>query len=186
MVFANNLPNCSSLSTGLNSAAAVVLEDFYKTFFKKELSEKRANLLMKLTVVVIGGICVGLVFVVEKLGTVLQLTMSINTISAGPSLGLISMGILLPWVNAKVKGKVLRAFLGYVGFLGSFRWRSFWVDVDVLVVAQSASCDRIGGFNVRGKTCFDRRMPLPFHAESFHDASFAIGKFREPHRHHAR
>lgn len=84
------------------------MEDFYKTFFKKELSEQRAKLLMKLTVVVIGGICVGLVFVVEKLGTVLQLTMSINTISAGPSLGLISMGILLPWVNAKVIGSFLK------------------------------------------------------------------------------
>lgn len=67
-----------------------------------------------------GAVCVGLVFVVEKLGTVLQvfcftkgyyhnvllypfkLTMSVGPIANGPSLALFSMGILLPWINAQV------------------------------------------------------------------------------------
>lgn len=62
----------SSLSTGLNSTAAVVLEDCCKSFLKKELSEKETHTLMKLSVLVMGIICVCLVFVVEKLGTVLQ------------------------------------------------------------------------------------------------------------------
>lgn len=62
----------SSLSTGLNSMAAVVLEDFYKGFFKRKLTEKETYMLMKTTVVVLGTICVGLVFVVEKMGAVLQ------------------------------------------------------------------------------------------------------------------
>ncbi|CAH1108785.1 unnamed protein product [Psylliodes chrysocephalus] len=91
----------SSLSTGLNAMAAVVLEDFYKPFFKTKLTEKRTYLLMKMTVLITGTICVGLVFVVEKLGPVLQLTMSIGAIANGPSLGLFTMGILLPWINAK-------------------------------------------------------------------------------------
>ncbi|XP_057665819.1 sodium-coupled monocarboxylate transporter 1-like [Diorhabda carinulata] len=91
----------SSLSTGLNAMAAVVLEDFYKPFFKKELSEKQTYFLMKTTVLVIGTMCVGLVFVVEKLGAVLQLAMSIGAISNGPSLGLFTMGVLFPWINAK-------------------------------------------------------------------------------------
>ncbi|CAG9826323.1 unnamed protein product [Diabrotica balteata] len=91
----------SSLSTGLNAMAAVVLEDFYKPFFKKELSEKNTYLLMKTTVLITGAVCVGLVFVVEKLGAVLQLTMSIGAIANGPSLGLFTMGILCPWINAK-------------------------------------------------------------------------------------
>ncbi|KAF2893753.1 hypothetical protein ILUMI_12416 [Ignelater luminosus] len=91
----------SSLSTGLNSMAAVVLEDFYKSFFVRKLTEKQSYILMKTTVVFLGVICVGLVFVVEKLGAVLQLTMSIGAITAGPSLALLSMGVLLPWITAK-------------------------------------------------------------------------------------
>lgn len=62
----------SSLSTGLNSMAAVVLEDFYKTCFKKKLTDEQTYILMKSSVVVLGVICVVLVFLVEKMGAVLQ------------------------------------------------------------------------------------------------------------------
>lgn len=59
----------SSLSTGLNSMAAVVLEDFVKPFIKTSFTRKGADMFMKLTVVILGAICVALVFVVEKTGT---------------------------------------------------------------------------------------------------------------------
>ncbi|CAH1183376.1 unnamed protein product [Phaedon cochleariae] len=91
----------SSLSTALNAMAAIVLEDFYKPFFKKQLSDKEESYLMKSTVVLTGAVCIGLVFVVEKLGAVLQLSMSIGSIANGPSLGVSTMGILLPWVNSE-------------------------------------------------------------------------------------
>ncbi|CAH1108786.1 unnamed protein product [Psylliodes chrysocephalus] len=91
----------SSLSTALNAMAAIVLEDFYKPFFSKQLNEKQSFILMKSTVIITGLICIGLVFVVERLGAVLQLSVSIGSIANGPSLGVSTMGILLPWVNAK-------------------------------------------------------------------------------------
>ncbi|KAI4465238.1 sodium-coupled monocarboxylate transporter [Holotrichia oblita] len=101
--------------------AAVVLEDCCKSFLKKELSEKQTHILMKLSVIVMGLICVGLVFVVEKLGTVLQLTMSIGPIANGPSLALFTMGILLPWINAKlVKQKDQLLPILVVEVLGSY------------------------------------------------------------------
>ncbi|KAL6261318.1 hypothetical protein P5V15_008838 [Pogonomyrmex californicus] len=59
----------SSLSTGLNSMAAVVLEDFVKPFQKTPFTRRGADIFMKLTVVVLGAICVALVFVVEQAGT---------------------------------------------------------------------------------------------------------------------
>nr|CAD7588551.1 unnamed protein product [Timema genevievae] len=62
----------STLSTGLNSMAGVVLEDFCKPHRKKPLTEKQMNIIMKTVVVVAGLMCISLVFVVEKLGTVLQ------------------------------------------------------------------------------------------------------------------
>lgn len=65
----------SSLSTCLNSMSAVVLEDFVKPFVTKPLSSRQINWIMRSVVVVVGVICVALVVVVQKLGTVLQLTM---------------------------------------------------------------------------------------------------------------
>lgn len=67
------------MSTGLNSMAAVVLEDFYKTWFSHKLSPRQTDILMKTVVVVVGTVCVGLVFVVEKLGAVLQVKILYNT-----------------------------------------------------------------------------------------------------------
>ena len=123
----------SSMSTGLNSMAAVVLEDFYKTWFTQQPSPRQTNILMKTVVVVTGTVCVGLVVVVEKLGTVLQvrilhsssggvlewetlcnqsfvflmqMSMSLSGVTHGASLGIFSMGLFLPWVNSKVSSKV--------------------------------------------------------------------------------
>ena len=52
--------------------AAVVLEDFYKTWFNHQPSPRQTNIVMKMVVVVMGAMCVGMVYVIEKLGTVLQ------------------------------------------------------------------------------------------------------------------
>ncbi|XP_046815869.1 sodium-coupled monocarboxylate transporter 1-like isoform X2 [Vespa crabro] len=106
----------SSLSTGLNSMAAVVLEDFIKPFRKTGFTPRVADIFMKLTVIIVGAICVALAFVVEKTGLhVLQLSVSLNSITNGPSLGIFTMGVLLPWVNAK--GALIGGLAG-CGFMG--------------------------------------------------------------------
>lgn len=93
----------SSLSTCLNSMSAVVLEDFCKPFVKRPLSDSAINFIMRSVVVGVGILCVALVFLVEKLGTVLQLAMSLEAITNGPLLGIFTMGILMPIVNGKVR-----------------------------------------------------------------------------------
>ncbi|XP_077277700.1 sodium-coupled monocarboxylate transporter 1 isoform X3 [Temnothorax americanus] len=109
----------SSLSTGLNSMAAVVLEDFVKPFMKTPFTRKGADVFMKLTVVILGTICVALVFVVEQAGThMLQLSISLGAITQGPSFGIFNMGLLLPWINAKgalVGGIAGLSFMGWLG-----------------------------------------------------------------------
>ncbi|XP_039303169.1 sodium-coupled monocarboxylate transporter 1 isoform X3 [Solenopsis invicta] len=109
----------SSLSTGLNSMAAVVLEDFVKPFTKTPFTRRGADIFMKLTVVVLGAICVALVFVVEQAGThMLQLSITLGSITNGPSFGIFNMGILLPWINGK--GALIGGIvgLGFMGWLG--------------------------------------------------------------------
>nr|CAI5832744.1 unnamed protein product [Callosobruchus analis] len=107
----------SSLSTGLNAMAAVFLEDFYKPFFsKKNLTNKQTLYVIKCTVIVSGAVCLGMVYVIEKLGTILQLTLSMGAVASGPSLGLFTMGVLMPWINAK------GALAGGTSSLASLSW----------------------------------------------------------------
>uniref|UniRef100_A0A7G3B1N7 Putative sodium-coupled monocarboxylate transporter 1 n=1 Tax=Lutzomyia longipalpis TaxID=7200 RepID=A0A7G3B1N7_LUTLO len=89
----------SSLSTCLNSMSAVVLEDFCKPFVRTPLTTTATNWIMRSVVVGVGALCVCLVFVVEKMGTVLQLTVSLEAITNGPLLGIFTIGILLPRIN---------------------------------------------------------------------------------------
>ncbi|XP_067005054.2 sodium-coupled monocarboxylate transporter 1 isoform X1 [Anabrus simplex] len=107
----------SSMSTAMNSMAAVILEDFYKPFFAKPLTERQTSVLMKAVVIIFGFVCVALVFVVEKLGSVLQMAMSLGAITNGPSLGLFSIGFFLPWVTFKgmVAGGVVS--LGFMSWI---------------------------------------------------------------------
>lgn len=98
----------SSLSTCLNSMSAVVLEDFFKPFVNRPLTNLAVNWIMRSVVVIVGIICVALVFVVQKMGTVLQLTMSLEAITNGPLLGIFTIGILLPWINGNVTNFLIK------------------------------------------------------------------------------
>jgi len=105
----------SSLSTCLNSMSAVVLEDFVKPYVKKPLSSSAINWIMRLVVVGVGALCVCLVYVVEHMGTVLQLTMSLEAITNGPLFGIFTIGLFLPWINGNVslkynKNSILKTF----------------------------------------------------------------------------
>ncbi|XP_030374110.1 sodium-coupled monocarboxylate transporter 1 [Scaptodrosophila lebanonensis] len=110
----------SSLSTCLNSMSAVVLEDFVKPFVKKPLTARAINWIMRLVVVGVGVLCVALVYVVEHMGTVLQLTMSLEAITNGPLFGIFTLGLLMPWINGN------SAILG--GIVGVFAMS--WVSLN--------------------------------------------------------
>lgn len=91
----------SSLSTALNSFAAVVLEDFCKPYMNNEPSEKMSAIIMRATVLIVGVITVALVYVVQHMGSVLQLAMTIPSICFGPMLGVYIIGILIPWIEKR-------------------------------------------------------------------------------------
>jgi Na+/proline symporter len=97
----------SSLSTGLNSMAAVILEDFFKSFSKRQLTEKETRIIMRVTVLIIGFLAVVLVYAVQHMGSVLQLSMSVLAACYGPMLGIFLMGMFLPFTNSKVRTNFL-------------------------------------------------------------------------------
>ncbi|KAJ9585535.1 hypothetical protein L9F63_002652, partial [Diploptera punctata] len=107
----------STMSTGLNSMTGVIFEDLIRPAIKKPMSEARASLVMKVMVMIIGLICVALVFVVERMGTLVQAGKSLSGITAGPLLGVFSMGMFFPWANATgalVGGVTSMVFVGWL------------------------------------------------------------------------
>ena len=89
------------MSTGLNSMTGVIFEDLIKPKYTN-ISELKSSIIMKTIVVIIGLICVTLVFVVEKLGALIQASNSMSAITAGPLLGIFTLGILFPSANSTV------------------------------------------------------------------------------------
>uniref|UniRef100_T1HMC2 Sodium/solute symporter n=1 Tax=Rhodnius prolixus TaxID=13249 RepID=T1HMC2_RHOPR len=91
----------SSLSTGMNTVAGTIYEDFVEPLFSKKPSEKQASFIMKALVVLFGTTCVLLVFVFEKLGHLIELTTGFVGMTAGTTLGIFLLGMFFPSANTK-------------------------------------------------------------------------------------
>lgn len=92
----------STMSSGLNTLAGTIYEDFISPFMPANTTEKRASDIMKIIVMINGALCTTLVFVVERLGGIIQLSYSLSGITAGPLIGLFTLGMLFPSANTKV------------------------------------------------------------------------------------
>ncbi|KAF2361184.1 Sodium/solute symporter [Trinorchestia longiramus] len=90
----------STVSSGMNSLAAITLEDFVKGVFWKDISEHRATQLSKILSLMFGVLTFALVFVAQQLGDVLSAALSIFGIVGGPLLGMFTLGMFFPWANA--------------------------------------------------------------------------------------
>lgn len=88
----------SSMSSCLNSLAGTMYQDFLRPLFPNA-TEKQASTTMKFLVFLIGCICLGLVFVVEKLGSVFSISIAFTGSTYGTLLGLFTMGMLCPKFN---------------------------------------------------------------------------------------
>ncbi|XP_046396026.1 sodium-coupled monocarboxylate transporter 1-like [Ischnura elegans] len=102
----------SSMSTLLNAATAMILEDFIKPWSGIKMSEKQASTILKFIVLILGIISTALVLVVDRLGAIIQVSRSLSGISAGPSLGIFILGLLTPWMNAK--GALVGGIVGFI------------------------------------------------------------------------
>ncbi|KAF2886104.1 hypothetical protein ILUMI_20069, partial [Ignelater luminosus] len=91
----------STVSTFLNAVSGTIYRDFIEPFMSATVSERKASNIMKLIALIIGLVSTGCVFLVNKLGSILQVALTLGGISAGPTLGLFTMGMLLPMVNRK-------------------------------------------------------------------------------------
>ncbi|XP_065561213.1 LOW QUALITY PROTEIN: sodium-dependent multivitamin transporter-like [Artemia franciscana] len=108
-----------TVSSGLNSLAAIAMEDFVKPFCFPNLSDRAATNVSKALAVLIGLICFGLVFVAAQFGNALEAALSIFGMVGGPLLGVFTLGMFLPWANwigataGILSGLVLMFWIGF-------------------------------------------------------------------------
>ncbi|XP_071481625.1 sodium-coupled monocarboxylate transporter 1-like [Diadema antillarum] len=108
----------STVSSGLNSLAAVTAEDIVKSIWP-DMNEKRYTLVTKSLALFFGALCIGMTYVASQLGGVLQAALSIFGMIGGPMLGLYSIGMFFPWANS---------YGAIGGTLISLTW-SLWVGI---------------------------------------------------------
>lgn len=114
----------STISSGLNSIAACILQDVIRAYFVKDMTEKRATLVSRIIATIFGLVCLGLTYVASKLGGVLQAALSLFGMIGGPLLGLFTLGMMFPWANTAG---------AYAGLFSSLAFM-FWIGIGAQVV----------------------------------------------------
>ncbi|XP_068914556.1 sodium-coupled monocarboxylate transporter 2-like isoform X2 [Tenebrio molitor] len=91
----------STISSSLNSISGVIYKDYISKFSRRQFTEKSAVFILKLIVVIEGVLSTSLVLIIEHLGQVVPLSISLSGMVNGPLLGLFTLGVLFPKINAK-------------------------------------------------------------------------------------
>jgi len=109
----------STVSSGLNSLAAVVLRDFIQAGCNIKLSEGKETLVTKGLCIGFGIVSYGVVFLVKYLPGVLEAALGIFGIVGGPVLGAFVLGMFFPFTNE------IGAFVGCFTSLIFTMWMGF-------------------------------------------------------------
>jgi SSS family transporter len=111
----------STISSGLNSLAAVVIEDFYKGLMNRQISDERQGFISKIFSVILGAVVMALTYVVSYLGSVLNAALSLFGVLSGPIMGIFCLGFFFPQANRRgaLAGLIVSLCLELWIFLGA-------------------------------------------------------------------
>ena len=97
----------SSVSAALNSLAAVTLEDYLKPLYakikKRPLPDMQSSYPTKIMAFLYGMVCLGVAFLAQFMGGVLQASLTIFGVVGGPLFALFSMGMFTKRANQRVR-----------------------------------------------------------------------------------
>ncbi|CAD6196556.1 unnamed protein product [Caenorhabditis auriculariae] len=86
----------STLSSGMNSMAAAIYEDFLKNSLDGKITDTAATRLNKLIVLACGVISTALAFAAEPLGGILRVCISVMGAMSGPMVAIFVMALFMP------------------------------------------------------------------------------------------
>lgn len=136
----------SSVSSTLNSLAAVTLEDYVKPLYKKvKKTEYKATsaMLSKGLALVYGVICIGVAFLAQFLGGILQASLVLFGVVGGPLLGLFTLGMTTEIASqwGAIPGLFISIALSiWLGFSPS-------PPSEPILEFSTEDCTQFGGFN---------------------------------------
>lgn len=87
------------MSATMNTVSSILYEDYIRPFKIIKHSDSTANFIMKCSVVFITIVCIVLGRLVELFPNIIQITMTIISVSNGIVLGVFCLGMLWPWAN---------------------------------------------------------------------------------------
>ncbi|XP_058797253.1 sodium-coupled monocarboxylate transporter 2-like [Phymastichus coffea] len=114
----------STMSASLNTLSGTIYENFIDRWMcDGPRKDARAANIMKLTSFIVGLMTIGLIFIIERLGTVFEMAHSLNSATEGPLLGLFILGMLFPCVGKKgaISG-ACTALLFMAWLVGGTQW----------------------------------------------------------------
>ncbi|KAJ8683291.1 hypothetical protein QAD02_019083 [Eretmocerus hayati] len=92
----------ATMSASLNTLSGTIYDTLIDRWIpEKPGKEARAANIMKIISVLVGIVTIGLIFVIERLGTIYEMALSIASTVEAPLLGLFLLGMLFPWVGKK-------------------------------------------------------------------------------------
>jgi sodium-coupled monocarboxylate transporter 8/12 len=115
----------STVSSCLNSLAAVSLEDYFKPLYKYiadrplKLSDSNSAIPSKIIAAIYGLICIGVAYIAQSFVGILQISLTIFGTVGGPILALFTLGMAT--ITANERGSVFGLALGvalsmWIGF----------------------------------------------------------------------
>jgi len=123
----------STISSGLNSLAAVIIEDIYKGLLGRKLTDERQGFVSKIFSVVLGAIVILLTYVVSYLGSILNAALSLFGVLSGPIMGVFFLGFFFPQANRRG---------GLIGFLTSICLQ-FWIFLGAQITKSQMKSERL-------------------------------------------
>ncbi|XP_017769088.1 PREDICTED: sodium-coupled monocarboxylate transporter 2-like [Nicrophorus vespilloides] len=133
----------STLSAMMNCIAGIIYEDFIARYMPKDITQKKVSNILKLNVVIIGVVATSLVFVVERMGSLIPVAISIGSVSTGPLLGMFTLGILFPKANSKgaLAGAIASLAFSIWIILESYLYRAWGIVKYIPKPASIDGCD---------------------------------------------
>lgn len=127
-IFAASL---GTVASALNSLAAITCEDLLQGLFNYKVPAKKGASYARWISIGFGALSFLFVFVVERLGSVMQVALSFNGMVGGVTLGMFSLGMFVPWANAKgaMTGSIVALILVLWIGLGA-QVASFYDEID--------------------------------------------------------
>eukprot|EP00058_Branchiostoma_floridae_P010351 XP_002595839.1 hypothetical protein BRAFLDRAFT_232915 [Branchiostoma floridae] len=121
----------STMSSGLNSLAAVTLEDFIKPLTRRKgWSDLRYTVISKVLVFTYGSVMIMMSYMASFLGSIIQAGLSMFGTIGGPILGIFVLGMLFPCANGKggfaglFCSLIITMWLGFGQFVHPYpRWK---------------------------------------------------------------